>query len=360
MPLPQPQTPRRIPYHGPVSRRDEKSEKPAVSIHDVAVAARVSIATVSRVMNNPSLVAPKTAARVQQVIEEIGYVPNPFAQGLMTRASRVLGIALPDIHGEFYSELLRGADAESRRLGYHLLVSSEPKPDEPDTRGLAFGLIDGLAVMITNPDAELVKLAQNSALPTVVIDLDLHQRGLDTVLIDSAPGTREAVEHLLGSVAPDKVHFVGGPSDNFDTQNRAKAFTQALHDAGHEARPDQVSYGTYTLEWGREWAAKTLVTPRGKGLGVLAGNDEIAIGIVQAANDAGLSVPADLRVIGFDDTRLAQLVRPRLTTVRVPMSEVGAAAVRLLVKRVEDPEAESTCVRLPTSLVVRESGRGRD
>jgi len=92
-------------------------QRGSVSIHDVAQAAKVSIATVSRVMNNPELVAAKTAARVQEVIKQIGYVPNPFAQGLMTHASRVLGIALPDIHGEFYSELLRGADAESRRLG---------------------------------------------------------------------------------------------------------------------------------------------------------------------------------------------------------------------------------------------------
>jgi LacI family transcriptional regulator len=346
-----------------VSRGDGKDAKPAVSIHDVAVAARVSIATVSRVMNNPKLVSPKTAARVQEVIQQIGYVPNPFAQGLMTRASRVLGIALPDIHGEFYSELLRGADAESRRLGYHLLVSSEPRADEVDHRGLAFGLIDGLAVMITNPDAALVKMAKNSALPTVVIDLDLHERGMDTVLIDSEPGTREAVTHLLESVGPEKVYFVGGPSDNFDTQQRARAFTQALTDAGHSPRGDQVTYGTYTSEWGREWTNKVLASSSGAGtragvVGVLAGNDEIAIGIVQAAGDCGLSVPADVRVVGFDDTRIAQLIRPRLTTVRVPMSEVGAAAVRLLVKRVEDPDAESVCLRLPTGLVVRESSRG--
>jgi LacI family transcriptional regulator len=361
MPAPQPQVETPIRYHPRVSRGDGKDAKPAVSIHDVAVAARVSIATVSRVMNNPKLVSPKTAARVQEVITQIGYVPNPFAQGLMTKASRVLGIALPDIHGEFYSELLRGADAESRRLGYHLLVSSEPRADEVDHRGLAFGLIDGLAVMITNPDAALVKMAQSSAMPTVVIDLDLHERGMDAVLIDSEPGTREAVKHLLESVEAGKIYFVGGPSDNFDTQQRAKAFAAALADAGHSPRGDQVTFGTYTSEWGREWTNKVLAPTgvRGGGaVGVLAGNDEIAIGIVQAAGDCGLSVPGDVRVVGFDDTRIAQLIRPRLTTVRVPMSEVGAAAVRLLVKRVEDPDAESTCLRLPTGLVVRESSRG--
>jgi LacI family transcriptional regulator len=334
----------------------EPSGRTTVSIHDVAAAASVSIATVSRVMNNPTLVAPKTAARVQEVIKRIGYVPNPFAQGLMTHESRVLGIALPDIHGEFYSELLRGADGESRSLGYHLLVSSEPRPGEPDPRGLAFGLIDGLAVMITNPDAALVKLARESSLPTVVLDTDLHQRGVDSVVVDNTSGTREGVEHLLKSVEPKNLCFVGGPRENFDTQQRAAAFTAALAAAGWAARPDQVVFGTYTPEWGREWmqVAKAAFPAVGV-MGVLAANDEIAIGIMQEADDAGIRVPSQLRIVGFDDTRLASLVRPRLSTVRVPMSEVGAAAVRLLVRRMEDPKAEAMVMHMPTKLIVRES-----
>lgn len=332
----------------------------------------MSIATVSRVMNNPELVAPKTAARVQEVIKQIGYVPNPFAQGLMTHASRVLGIALPDIHGEFYSELLRGADAESRKLGYHLLVSSEPRAGEEDPRGLAFGLIDGLAVMITNPDAELLKLAKSNALPTVVLDMDLHERGVDSVVVDNASGTREAVEHLLKSVEAKNLHFVGGPRENFDTQQRARAFEAALGAAGHAAKSEQISYGEYTPEWGRAWLLAQMSTlgpdwPKGGwtatsdgtkngALGVLAGNDEIAIGIMQAADGAGVRIPDQLRVVGFDDIRLAQLVRPRLSSVRVPMADVGAAAVRLLVGKMEEEEKKpAACVHMPTKLVVRES-----
>jgi LacI family transcriptional regulator len=353
-----------MPRASPKKRVNSNAEegRASVSIHDVAQAAKVSIATVSRVMNNPKLVAAKTAARVQEVIKKIGYVPNPFAQGLMTHESRVLGIALPDIHGEFYSELLRGADAQSRSMGYHLLVSSEPRPGEPETRGLAFGLIDGLAVMITNPDAALVKLARESSLPTVVLDTDLHQRGVDSVVVDNTPGTREGVEHLLTSVEPRNLYFVGGPRENFDTQQRARAFAAALGAAGWTARPDQVVFGDYTPEWGREWMLSH-VNGKADGepglMGVFAANDEIAIGVMQAADGAGIKVPDQLRVVGFDDTRLAQLVRPRLSTVRVPMAEVGAAAVRLLVQRVEDPKAESTCVHMPTKLVVRESSTGR-
>ena len=338
------------------AREDPKRSGPA-SIKDVASAAHVSIATVSRVMNNPALVSEKTAARVQAAIKTLGYVPNPFAQGLITRNSRVLGIALPDIHGEFYSELLRGADAEARKLGYHLLVSSEH--GEGERPSVAFGLIDGLAVMITDANSSLSRQASESSLPTVVLDTDLHKGGVDSILIDNAMGTREAVAHLLESVGPGRCFFVGGPSDNFDTQQRAKAFKDTLAETGTPPKLDQVAYGRYTLEWGREWAEVMLKRKGLQGAGVLAGNDEIACGVMQAAEDAGVRIPEQLRVVGFDDTRLAQIVRPRLSTVRVPMAEAGAAAVRTLVARLEDRDTPTACIRLPTTLVVRESSAGR-
>lgn len=329
----------------------------AISIHDVASAAKVSIATVSRVINNPHLVSPRTAARVLEVIRRTGYAPNPFAQGLITRSSRVLGIALPDIHGEFYSELLRGADAEARSLGYHLLVSSETRPAEsaPANGSLAFGLIDGIAVMITDAASNLLREARSSPLPTVVLDTDLHTKGVDSVVVDNAGGTREGVTHLLASVPASSLYFVGGPAENFDAQQRASAFREAVAASGWKPRADQVSFGDYTSEWGERWAKEHFRANGKSVLGVLAGNDEIAIGIMQAAAEAGVRIPDQLRLVGFDDTRLATLIRPRLSTVRVPMADVGAASIRLLVRRIEDSEAEFTCVHLPTSLVVRES-----
>lgn len=339
---------------------DHPRSKSGVSIHDVAAAANVSIATVSRVMNNPHLVSAKTAARVQEVIQQFGYAPNPFAQGLITSSSRVLGIALPDIHGEFYSELLRGADAEARRSGYHLLVSSESRAEGAHTSrnadtGLAFGLIDGLALMITDARNTLATQARHSSLPTVVLDADLHTKGVDSVVVDNTGGTQEGVRHLLESVEPASLYFVGGPEENFDTQQRARTFRSALEAVGHSARADQIAYGDYTDEWGSRWVREHLGTPPQQPVGVLAGNDEIAIGILQTCSDLGIRVPDHVRLVGFDDTRLATLIRPRLSTVRVPMAAVGAAAINLLVRRIEDPDAEYTCVRLPTTLVVRES-----
>lgn len=333
------------------------TRRPA-SIQDVAAAAGVSTATVSRVLNSPGLVSAQTAERVNRVILELGYRPNPYAQGLTTRRKQVLGIALPDIHGEFYSELLRGADEESRRLGYHLLVTSEPRAAagaEGDT-ALPFGLVAGIALMMTEPNERMFAEAQRSGVPLVVLDAEVDEPGVDSIVVDNAEGTREAVAHLLRSTPPERCWFVGGPRENFDTQKRAAVFGGMVG----AAAAGNTAFGSYDVEWGRSWAASMVAAGRLRGAAVLAGNDEIALGIMQASQEAGLTLPADLRVVGFDDTRLATLVRPRLSTVHVPMAQVGEAAIRALAARIDDPSAPTMRVRLPTRLVVRETSGAAD
>ncbi len=341
----------------------------APSIQDVAVAAGVSTATVSRVLNSPHLVSAETAERVRQAIEQLDYRPNIFAQGLMTRKSRVLGLALPDIHGEFYSELLRGADAEARKLKYHLLVGTESRQSDANHRSdasgfaHAFGLIDGLAIMITEPNEKLLKEAVGSQLPVVVLDTEVLQTGVDSVLVDNASGMREAVEHLLGATSGGHLYFVGGPRENFDTRRRAETFGEVLKARGITPRAEQIAYGDYSFDWGFSWGMKHLhngaLTGAGPGgIGVLAGNDEIALGVLRAAQDVGVDVPRTLKIVGFDDTRVASLVRPRLSTVRVPLAEVGAAAIDALVRRIEEPTRAGAVTRLATRLIIRESSGG--
>ena len=318
--------------------------------------AGVSIATVSRVVNESTLVAPATAAKVRKAIQKLGYVPNPMAQVLRSRESHVIGLALPRFHGEFMTWLLHGADEEATQLGYHLIMTTIAMDTDGHRRRRIIGskIIDALLVVISESDEQFAQDVLAAGLPAVVLDADLSGQGLDSVVLDNERGTVEAVEHLLRWVEPGALYFVGGPRTNFDTNQRAKAFTSALESHGWKVRPDQVSLGDYSMEWGKEWAIRML--GRGKLAGaVLAANDKIACGILHAAEDAKVVVPDQLRLVGFNDSQISRLVRPRLSTVALPMAEMGATAVRLLVRRIEDRSAEVVCNKLPTKLIVRES-----
>lgn len=327
-----------------------------ISIRDVAATAGVSIATVSRVINDSPAVAQSTAAKVREVITRLGYVPNPMAKVFSSRESHIIGLALPRFHGEFMTWLLHGADEEATKLGYHLMMTTIAKSEDGTARSHIVGslLIDALLVVITEQDDPLAEDVLASGVPTVVLDTDMSRQGLDSVILDNERGTREAVDHLLRWVEPSSLYFVGGPPQNFDTQQRAKGFVTALEARGWKVTPEQIEMGDYSIEWGKEWAIR--MSRRGKLSGaVLAANDKIACGIMHAAGDLKVAVPDQLRVIGFNDSQISRLVRPRLSTVALPMAEMGALAVRTLVRRIEHPNAEVHCTKLPTKLLIRES-----
>jgi LacI family transcriptional regulator len=340
-----------------MSRHDQPRSRSAVSLADVARDAGVSVATVSRVINTPGLVAPATAERVQKVIRELGYQPNAIARALMTSRSDIIGIALPDIHGEFYSEILRGADAEARRHGLRLLIAGEARAGE-DNRSqtsLPYSLLDGLVVLITEPNDLLLQEARQSGVPICVLDAEVKQPDIDNVLVDNATGAAEAAAHLLDRVPGDRCYFVGGAEANFDAKQRASAFRRVVGESVRTVRADQTAFGDYSSEWGRRWASGMIAKGRLRGAGVLAGNDEIAFGVLSAARDAGLTIPDDLAIVGFDNSRLASIVHPALSSVHIPLRELGAAAVELLVRRIADPGCERREVRLASRLIVRSS-----
>jgi LacI family transcriptional regulator len=207
-------------------------------------------------------------------------------------------MALPDIHGEFYSALLGGADGEAKKQGYHLLVSSGQGRAMQNDLGLGplLGLVDGVAVMITEPNEALIKRVTSAGMPMVVLDSAPAGTKLDTIEVDNQAGATAATEHLLRMVPPDRCYFVGGPKDNFDTAERAEAFIRTVT-AAARSRGTPVSasaaYGSYSFDWGKARGEQMIadgVLKRGaEGLpvGVLAGNDEIAYGLLHAARGGG-------------------------------------------------------------------------
>ena len=347
-----------------MSRDLTSSSRPrqSVSIQDVADLAKVSIATVSRAMNKPHMVSGETTRRVLEAVDELQYRPNRFAQALMTRESGVLGIALPDLHGEFYSELMRGADSEARGLGYHVLVSSihddlGPKPaDGPVRVSRALGLIDGLVAMITEPSSVLATQLDAMGVPLVMIGAEPGQSDEhDSVGVDHAKGARLACEHLLAGADPGSCYFVGGPRRNYDTLKRANAFRDFFATRGHELREDQTQFHEYSIDWGKQWAKEMVANDALGGARVFCANDEIACGVLRVGGDSGLDIPTDLRIVGFDGTRLSELVRPQLSTVQIPVDELGRNAVRLLIERLGDPELPPRRVMLEPELIIRGS-----
>ncbi len=307
------------------------------SIEDVARKANVSISTVSRVINRRELVNIKTRERVEEAIRELHYRPNAFARGLMLRKSGIVGLVLPDLHGEFYSEIIRGANMQAREMETNLLLSSAQPGDDAQRWLAALGqraLLDGLAVMVSDTMASGIgpALAELS-LPIVVLDGEIVGVEHDTVVIDQRQGAAAMMRHLLEDCSKQRIIFVGGLKTNIDTQARYKAYCEALKKANRKVDQEDVYYLDYTHESAYRLSIDKVGRWAGKDSAVFAANDEMASGIIAGAIAQDVSVPADLAVVGFDDTRMAQMTKPLLTTVHVPMSNMGATAIELLCQR---------------------------
>jgi LacI family transcriptional regulator len=330
----------------------------AVSIDDVAKKANVSISTVSRVLNRRNIVNDRTRRRVESAIRDLGYRPNVFARGLMLQKSNILGLVLPDLHGEFYSEVIRGANLRARELGYHLMISSVSRNDDGSTILAAssqHGLVDGMAVMISEVGARTRESLASVSIPLVVLDGDVDGVKHDSVVIDHRHGAMAMVEHLIRDCAAKRIVFVGGQVTNIDTIERLDAYRDVMTKSKIPIGVDDIIHLDYRYETAFDMGIKSVRQWSRTRACVFAANDEMAAGIIDAAIEAGLSVPDQLPVVGFDDTRIAQMTHPRLTTVRVPMSAMGSAAVELLCQRLEDEKRPPTKLTLQSELVVRKS-----
>ena len=329
------------------------------SLEDVAKLASVSISTVSRVINRRELVNEETRQRVEAAIRELRYRPNAFARGLMLRKSGIVGLVLPDLHGEFYSEIIRGANQQARELKHNLLLSSALPGDDADSWLSALGqhaLVDGLAIMVSDTmTAGIGPTLGELRIPIVVLDDELDGVDHDAVIIDQREGALAMMRHLVEECHAKRVVFVGGLKTNIDTQARFNAYRDTLTKSGLKSHDDDVYYLDYTYDSAYRLASEHAPAWAGTNHFVFAANDEMAAGIIAGATASNVAVPKQLGVVGFDDTRIAEMTRPRLTTVRVPMSKMGATAIELLCRRIDQPDLPPARVSLAAELVVRES-----
>jgi LacI family transcriptional regulator len=329
---------------------------PVATIRDVARAAGVSVATVSRVLNGSAPVREDTDRQVRTAAQKLNYWPNGAARSLITNRTHTIGVLLPDLHGEFFSEVIRGIDLASRRAALHLLVSSSHAATDELVAALRTmrGRIDGLVVMA--PEAAAPRLVRECALgaPAVFINPGRAVRGCDSVSIANYDGAHSVVRHLIG-LGHRRIAVVGGPESNTDARQRLTGYRAALSEAGLAIPAGYELAGDFREPSGYAAGLRILeLDPRPSA--VFVANDQMAVGVLGALGDAGVGVPGEIAVAGFDDIEVAQYLNPPLTTVHVDAFRLGERAFERLMLRldptVEDGEAHEV---LPTTLVVRAS-----
>lgn len=326
------------------------------TIEDVARKAGVSIATVSRVINGTAPVIGETAQRVNAAITSLHYTPRTTARGLASRKTNTMGLILPEIGGWFFPSVLRGIETAAREAGYDLLIRTTDisEPRKVSRRVLGMHNTDGLIVFTHSVgDEELAHLKQHN-FPVVL----LHQTppeslSIPVVTIENKSGAQKLVDHLIEVHHRRRIAFLQGPESHEDSVWRELGYRESLE--AHNIPFDNSLVATGEFDESVAAAAIGQMMIDGVDFdAVFAGDDDAAIGVLTALERAGRIVPDDVAVVGFDDVPLARFLSPALTTVRAPTEQVGADAVRQLIRLIQEERADPL-ILLPTELVIRRS-----
>jgi len=328
------------------------------TIREVAQAAGVSIATVSRVCSGSPHVRAETRRRVHEAADRLDFCPNSAARSLITNRTNALGVLLPDLYGEFFSEVIRGIDRAARAARLQILLSSSHADIEELlwAANSMHGRIDGLIAM--TPDARLVEAIRQATRRVRVLLLNPWSDlpGCDSVAIANYDGAQALVRHLL-RCGHREIAAIRGPKGNIDAEERLRGYRNALEEAAIKPSPRLVLEGDFTEAAGY-LSAERLVKLRPRPTAVFAGNDSMAIGLMSGLRRRGLQVPDDMAVVGFDDIAIAQYLSPALTTVRVPACALGERAVQRWCAGASGPARDAQHEVLPTSLILRASCGG--
>ncbi len=325
------------------------------TIRDVARRARVSISTVSRVLNNSAAVDEEKRKRVVAAARDLDYVPNPAARSLLGQSTGGIGVLLPYIAGEFFSDFLHGIDRYTSENGYYLIVSSSHR-SLTEFRAVISGLnrrVDGLIVMSTEIPARTVRGWLPAGMPIQFVNTEVDQDETESFNFDNRDGAVQMTEHLIAQ-GHRRIAFLSGPPSSYDALRRLDGYRSTLQAHGIAFDPALVLPGDFTLDSGVQ-AVPALLALDPRPTALFAANDLSAYGVQSALRDAGLSVPEDIALAGFDDSLLARMSSPTLTTVHVPVREIGLAAIERLVARIGGDEQPLSPVQLPTEIVVRDS-----
>lgn len=329
-----------------------------VTIKDVARHANVSITTVSRVLNETEhAVSPETKERVLKAIQELGFYPNAMARGLHLNKTRTIGLIIQDISNPYYPSIVRGVEDEAQELGYTVILANAYRSRERTTKYLNVfreKRVDG--IIFTGggvvKDAVEEKFFEHTHISTVVIGKSCNAK-LPSVQVNNVQASREACEHLI-KAGHRQIVTITGPEGSTTAIDRLEGYYQALKHHGIKPKDEWIIQGTFEFESGYSAVEKFPEIGKDKVTALFAQNDMMAIGAMKAFEEKGLKVPEDIAVIGFDNIPLSSFVTPVLSTVTVPVYELGRMSMKILSDLLLGHEV-SRITTLPTKLALRQS-----
>lgn len=327
------------------------------TIQEVARAAGVAPSTVSRYLNGQLRVSPATEARMLDAVRDLGYVPNAQARNLARRRSGVVGFVVPEISNPYFGAIADHVVDAVERHGLLVLLCSTRSQAVREASYidlLASGAIDGMLYLGSFRSNERLAAAIRGGLPVVVIDEPIADApGVHTVVMDDYAGGYQATSYLV-ALGHRQIAFVSGPAELASVQERRRGYEDALRKGGIDPAGQLALAGHFTEQFGMSALPRLLAAPQPPTAAFVA-SDYIALGMLSAAETQGVRVPGDLSVVGFDDIRFSQYVRPRLTTIRSPLERLAQVGVELLFERLAGSDSGARTEVLPVELIVRES-----
>ncbi len=346
-----------------MSRAHRTGNSPPTTIRDVARSARVSTATVSRVLAGLSVVSKPLSKRVHAAARTLNYQPNRIARSLRARTTRIAGVLIPNIQNPFFPGVIRGIQDVLQAADYTVLLGNSDYDPARERKYLDLLRAEGVGGLVLVPDAASKKAYREFlalGLPMVTVDQCVPDLAVDSVTVTNAEGAALVVRHLL-AVGHRRIAIVTGPKDAFTATERLAGYRAALTEARQPRDPSLIAHVPFRPEGGYEAAGRLLSLPAPPSA-IFATGDGLALGVLRAVHERGLHIPRDVAVVSFDDLPWAAALQPPLTTISQPTYELGATAARLLLERIRDPARPVQRVRLQTRLEVRLScgaqGRG--
>ncbi len=326
-----------------------------VTIYDVAKAAGVSVATVSRIMKTPEVVKPTTRERVMKVIEEMNYQPNALARQLRTQQTNMIIVIVPDIKNSFYHDIIRGIEAEAEANGYQVLIADlkgQPSLEKYYVEAIQRHQVDGIISLSAKMAEKLLEVVA-ADYPVVMVVQGIEKENIPNITIDNATAARKMMSHLIGIGYREIAHITSSEALPL-YEERLRGYVAALEENGIPVDEELIRKGEASVRGGYE--QMEFLLRKGKKISaVFAAGDTMAIGAIKALKDNGLSVPEDCAVTGFDDIDIASFFEPALTTVRQPKHQMGEVAFRKLLAKIKKESIEDICTVLPYEIVIRDS-----